>query len=145
MRLAMPTEDDLFDDIEGLIVAEARKSYSEKVIDHFMNPRNVGAMDEADCSTYMSGICGDTIGIFVRLSQDRIERVSFVTNGCGATIACGSALTSLAQGLSIDEARKLTGNDLIRYLDGLPRENTHCADLAVNTLRGALEKARMCK
>ena len=141
----MPTEDDLFDDIEGLIVAEARKSYSEKVIDHFMNPRNVGAMDEADCSTYMSGICGDTIGIFVRLSQDRIERVSFVTNGCGATIACGSALTSLAQGLSIDEARKLTGNDLIRYLDGLPRENTHCADLAVNTLRGALEKARMCK
>jgi len=141
----MPTEDDLFDDIEGLIVAEARKSYSEKVIDHFMDPRNVGVMDEADCSTYMSGICGDTMGIFVRLSQDRIERVSFVTNGCGATVACGSALTSLAQGLSIDEARKLTGNDLIRYLDGLPKENTHCADLAVNTLRGALEKAEMRK
>jgi nitrogen fixation NifU-like protein len=141
----MPTEQDIFDDIEGMVVAEARKTYSEKVIEHFMNPMNVGVMDDADCSTYMSGMCGDTIGFFVRLDGDRIERVSFVTNGCGPTIACGSALTLLAQGLTIDEAMKLTGDDLMRRLDGLPKENTHCADLAVNTLRGTLEKAETRK
>lgn len=139
----MPKEQDIFDDIEGLVVAEARKTYSETVINHFMHPKNVGAMDDPDCATYMSGICGDTIGIFIKLDKARIEQISFITNGCGPTIACGSALTSLVEGLTVDEAKKISSNELIAYLDGLPKENTHCADLAVNTLRGALNKARI--
>ena len=108
-----------------------------------MEPRNIGAMEDADGATYMSGICGDTIGIFVKLDQARIKQVSFITNGCGPTIACGSALTCLAEGLTVDEALKISSNELMAYLDGLPVEHTHCADLAVNTLRGALNKARI--
>ena len=159
-------ETDVFDDIEGLILKEARKQYSETVIDHFMHPRNLEAMDQADHFTVMSGICGDTIGIFVKLengtaeaasdspvesnddSSDtapwqnlKIERCSFVTDGCGPTIACGSALTSLVTGLTVQEAMKVTSKTLMDYLGGLPLENTHCADLAVNTLKGALAKA----
>ena len=137
----MGKEQDLFDDIENMIMEEAQKSYSSVVIDHFNNPRNVGEMADADCYTYMSGICGDTIGIYARIANDRLERLSFVTNGCGTTIACGSALTCMAEGMTLADASRLTGKDLLDYLNGLPVEHTHCADLAVNTLRGALEKA----
>jgi len=136
----MSNDKQIFDELEGLILQEAREKYSPKVIDHFMNPRNLGALEKPDCYTYMSGICGDTIGIYIGLDGDRIERIGFVTNGCGPTIACSSALTSMAKGLTVQEATKLTGKDLIGYLGGLPIENAHCADLAVNTLRGALAK-----
>lgn len=168
-------ETDVFEDIEGLVLEDARKLYSQTVIDHYMHPRNLEPLQSADCFTAMSGICGDTIGIFVKLangdpdagkndrsnrpsdrSEDesagissnecpfwdlRIERCTFVTDGCGPTIACGSALTCLAKGRTVREAMKLTSKDLIESLGGLPLENTHCADLAVNTLRGALAKA----
>ncbi len=138
----MSREDEVFDDIEGTILEDARKSYSQEVIDHFLNPRNVGVLEKPDCFNAMSGICGDTIGIYVGLEDQTIATISFVTNGCGPTIACSSALTSMAKGLRIQEAMKITGKDLIDYLGGLPLENTHCADLAVNTLRSALAKAR---
>jgi nitrogen fixation NifU-like protein len=138
----MSREKEIFDDVEGLVLEDARKTYSDKVIDHFMNPRNLGMLENHDCFNAMSGICGDTIGIYVGLDDGRIMRISFVTNGCGPTIACSSALTCMAKGLQIQEAMKITGGDLMQYLGGLPVENTHCADLAVNTLRSALAKAR---
>jgi nitrogen fixation NifU-like protein len=138
----MTREQEIFDDVEGLVLEDARKTYSEKVIDHFMNPRNLGILENHDCFNAMSGICGDTIGIYVGLYNDIVERISFVTNGCGPTIACSSALTCMAKGLKIEEAMRISGPDLIKYLEGLPLENTHCADLAVNTLRSALAKAR---
>jgi nitrogen fixation protein NifU and related proteins len=138
----MSSENDVFDDIEGMILADARKTYSDIVIEHFLRPRNVGVLENADCFNAMSGICGDTIGIYVELERDTITRISFVTDGCGPTIACSSALTTMAKGLTIQEAVKIGGEDLIKYLGGLPLENTHCADLAVNTLRSALAKAQ---
>lgn len=136
----MANENEVFDDIEGLILAEARKIYSEKVIDHFQKPRNYGEPEKYDCYTFMSGICGDTIGIYVGLDNGHIERIGFVTDGCGPTIACASALTCMVKGLSVSKARSITSEDLIAYLDGMPVEHTHCADLAVNTLKGALAK-----
>jgi nitrogen fixation protein NifU and related proteins len=138
----MKREDEIFDDIEGMVLEDARKTYSQVVIEHFMNPRNAGTMEDPDGFNAMSGICGDTIGFFVGLTDDTITRISFVTNGCGPTIACSSALTSMAKGLKVQEAMTITSKDLIDYLGGLPLENTHCADLAVNTLRSALAKAR---
>ncbi|MGB6068220.1 MAG: iron-sulfur cluster assembly scaffold protein [Desulfomonilaceae bacterium] len=138
----MSREKEVFDDIEGLILEEARKTYSPEVIDHFLNPRNVGELENPDCFNAMSGICGDTIGMYVRLNEGTIKRICFVTNGCGPTIACSSALTCMAKGLNIQEAMKITGSDLMEFLGGLPVEHTHCADLAVNTLRSALAKAR---
>lgn len=137
----MTKEDEVFDDMEGMVLEDARKKYSQVVIDHFLNPRNAGIMDDADCFNAMSGICGDTIGIYVGVTNETISRITFVTNGCGPTIACSSALTSMAKGLRIKEAMTITSKDLIDYLGGLPIENTHCADLAVNTLRSALAKA----
>jgi nitrogen fixation protein NifU and related proteins len=134
-------ENKLFDESEGVGLEEAKKTYSPSVIDHFLNPRNQGALDDYDCYTYMSGICGDTVGIYIVLLGGRIDRIGFVTNGCGPTIACGSALTCLATGMAVQEAKEITGARLIEYLGGMPIEHTHCADLAVNTLRGALEKA----
>lgn len=136
----MTRENEVFDDIEEMILADARKTYSQTVIDHFLRPRNVGVLEDADCFNAMSGMCGDTIGIYVGLEGGRITRISFVTDGCGPTIACSSALTTMAKGLTIQEAVKIGGEDLIKYLGGLPLENTHCADLAVNTLRSALAK-----
>ena len=138
----MKSEVEIFDDLESLTLEQARKTYSKKVIEHFTSPRNLGAMDDPDSFMYMSGMCGDTIGIFVKLDADRIGDISFVTNGCGPTIACSSALTCMAEGLTVDKAMSLKSEDLIRYLEGLPKENTHCADLAVNTLRGALAKVQ---
>jgi len=137
----MSREKEVFEDIEGLVLEEARKSYSPKVIEHFLNPRNLGTLENADCFNAMSGICGDTIAIYVGVDDGTITRISFVTNGCGPTIACSSAITCMAKGLKIQEAMKITGKDLMEYLGGLPVEHTHCADLAVNTLRSALTKA----
>jgi nitrogen fixation protein NifU and related proteins len=137
----MSREKEIFEDIEGLVLEEARKTYSPKVIDHFLNPRNLGTLENADCFNAMSGMCGDTIAIYVGVDDGTITRISFVTNGCGPTIACSSAITSMAKGLKILEAVKITGKDLMEYLGGLPVEHTHCADLAVNTLRSALAKA----
>ncbi len=136
----MKQETEIFDDIEEMTLSEAKKVYSEKVIELFTTPRNLGALEDADSSTYMSGICGDTVGMFIGTQNGRINRIGFVTNGCGPTIACSSALTCMAEGRLVEEAMALTGQDLIEYLGGLPVEHTHCADLAVNTLRGALEK-----
>ncbi|MFH1113408.1 MAG: iron-sulfur cluster assembly scaffold protein [Pseudomonadota bacterium] len=131
---------DVFDDIEGLTLMEARKFYSEKVIELFTNPRNLGVVEDADAATFMSGICGDTVGMFVGMHDGKINRIGFVTNGCGPTIACSSAATCMVEGRPVEEAMKITSKELIEYLGGLPIEHTHCADLAVNTLRGALEK-----
>jgi len=136
----MSSEQDMFDEFEEIALEEARKTYSERVIQLFLNPQNFGEMENPDSYTFMSGICGDTIGIYIGLANGTIDRISFVTDGCGPTIACASALSCMAKGRPIHDAMKITSDQLITYLGGLPRENTHCADLAVNTLRGALEK-----
>ncbi len=134
-------ENELFDELQGLVLEDARKIFSPAVLDHFLHPRNLGPMDSPDGFAMLGGMCGDTIGIYVGMDKDRIGRASFVTNGCGPTIACGSAVTCIVTGLAIEEAMGLTGKVLIDYLGGLPVENTHCADLAMNTLHEALKKA----
>ncbi|MBI5249527.1 MAG: iron-sulfur cluster assembly scaffold protein [Desulfomonile tiedjei] len=131
---------EMFDESEGVAVEEAKKKYSSTVVDHFTNPRNWGTLENYDCYTYMSGTCGDTVGVYVGLKGDRIDRMGFVTNGCGPTIACGSALTCLAKNLTVSEAKSLSSQKLIAHLDGLPAEKAHCADFVLSTLRGALEK-----
>ncbi|MFH0821443.1 MAG: iron-sulfur cluster assembly scaffold protein [Pseudomonadota bacterium] len=138
----MNREQEVFDDIDEMVLAEARKTYSPTVIEHFLNPRNIGELEKVDCFNMMSGICGDTIAIFVGIEDGIVSRISFMTNGCGPTIACSSALTCMAKGIKVEEAMKITGKDLMEYLGGLPVDHTHCADLAVNTLRSALAKAK---
>ena len=127
-----------FDELEQQVMAEMRGIYSEQVIDHAMNPRNVGSMPDADGFAAVTGPCGDTMEIWLKVSNGRISNATFWTDGCGTTIAAGSMVTELAKGQSIAEAQRITQKHILDILGGLPDESVHCALLAANTLRGAI-------
>ena len=129
--------------IEGLqqdIIEEEKAIYSKKVIDEYNNPKNAGRMKDPDTHGIISGPCGDTMEIYLKISDDRIVGAMFMTDGCGATIACGSMITTMVMGKDINDIMGLTNKDLINALDGLPEENLHCAALAVNTLHKAIDR-----
>jgi nitrogen fixation NifU-like protein len=127
-----------FEDIEQQVMAEMRMVYSEKAIDHAMNPRNVGSMPDAEGFAAVTGPCGDTMEIWLEVKNDRISNATFWTDGCGTTIAAGSMVTELAKGQSIAEAQRISQKDILDALGGLPDESLHCALLASNTLREAV-------
>ena len=130
--------DRLVDELERHIIEQARAIYSDKVVEEFYYLKNLGRMPEPDACGIVHGWCGDTMEIYLRLNGEQIEKASFMTDGCGPTTACGSMLTKLIQGMSLEEAGRIRPQDLIDALDGLPDESVHCAELAVNTLREAI-------
>jgi nitrogen fixation NifU-like protein len=130
--------DRLIEQLQREVMEQARAIYSEKAIEAFHNPKNVGRMPVPDACGIVHGWCGDTMEIYLPLDGECIERATFMTDGCGPTVACGSMLTQMARGASLDEAAKIGSEDLIAALDGLPEENVHCAELAVNALREAI-------
>ena len=132
-------------DLQESILEDARRTYSEKVIENFMQPENVGTIKDADGLAEVKGACGDSMEIWLKVDNDKITDIRFLTHGCGPTIACGSMATQLAKGKSIREAMKISPNDVIEGLDGLPQDNLHCAILAVNTLHSAIGKCLLCK
>jgi len=127
-----------WEQFEELIQAEMRKIYSETTIDHAMNPRNVRDMEDADGFAKVTGPCGDTMEIWLKLRNGIIAEASFLTDGCGTSIASGSTVTEMVKGRSITEARKINQQDILTALGGLPEESQHCALLAANTLRTAI-------
>ena len=124
---------------EELMRAEMRKVYSETVIDYAMNPRNVGSMENADGFATVTGPCGDTMDIWLRVKNDRIHEAAFMTDGCGTTIAAGSMVTENAKGKNIIQVQKISQQDILEALGGLPEESEHCALLAANTLKEAIK------
>jgi nitrogen fixation NifU-like protein len=135
----MPADFDRFvEELQQQIIEDARATYSDRVIEEFYNPKNLGRIPGPDAQGIVRGWCGDTMEIHLRLSGERIEGASFMTDGCGPTVACGSMLTTMVQGISLEEAGRIRPEDLIAALDGLPEESVHCAELAVNTLREAI-------
>jgi nitrogen fixation NifU-like protein len=124
--------------LQEAILERERAMYSAKVLAEAREPRNMGFMDQADACGLVIGPCGDTMEIFVRLEGGQIKQVTFMTDGCGPTVACGSMLTRMMEGRSLAEAAALQPADLIAALDGLPDEHLHCATLAVNTLHEAI-------
>ena len=122
---------------EELIKAEMRKIYSEAVVEHSMNPRNLGDLEDADGFARVTGPCGDTMSIWLKVNGDTIINTSFVTDGCGTTIASGSMVTEMAKGKSVGET-KISHQDVLDALGGLPDESEHCALLAANTLKEAI-------
>jgi len=120
------------------ITTEMRKIYSETTIDHSMNPRNVGNLDDADGFARVTGPCGDTMEIWLKVMDGIIVQATFYTDGCGTTIASGSMLTEIAKGKSITEAQKISQQNVLDALGGLPKESQQCALLAANTLKEAL-------
>ncbi|MBI5252176.1 MAG: iron-sulfur cluster assembly scaffold protein [Desulfomonile tiedjei] len=133
--------DDPFDEVEDMILEDAGKVFPQRVIDLFMGPKNFGVLDRFDHYSAIEGACGETVIIYVAVSEGRIDRISFVTDGCGPTLACSSAVTCLAAGLALSEAVNLTSRDLIDYLGGLPQDKVQCAEVAVRALQSVLVKA----
>jgi len=128
-----------FEELERQVMEDMRRTYSEKVIDHAMNPRNVGSMPDAEGFASVTGPCGDTMEIWLRVKADRVVDATFWTDGCGTTIAAGSMITELAKGKAVGEALKITQQDVLNASGGLPEESLHCALLAANTLKGAIK------
>lgn len=134
--------DRMVEELQGQIIEQERALYSATVIEEYHNPKNLARMAGSDAYARVRGWCGDTMGIFLRLDGQRIQAATFMTDGCGPTVASGSMLTTLVQGMSLEEASKITPEDLLAALDGLPEESVHCAELAVSTLRQTIANGR---
>jgi nitrogen fixation NifU-like protein len=114
--------------------------YSEKVMDHFTNPRNVGEMPDADgIGAEGNPVCGDAMKIFIKVKDNIITDVKFQTFGCGAAIAVSSMVTEIAKGMTLDEAMKITKASVAEALDGLPPQKMHCSNLGADALHKAIE------
>ena len=117
--------------------------YSEKVLDHFRNPRNVGEIEDADgVGTVGNPVCGDMMSIYIKVEDDRIADIKFRTFGCGAAIATTSMTTELAKGMPLDEAMEITRQDVADELGGLPPVKMHCSNLAADALHEAIKNYR---
>ena len=113
--------------------------YSEKVMEHFRNPRNVGEIPDADgVGEVGNPVCGDLMKITIKVEDDRIKDIKFQTFGCGAAIATSSMVTELAKGLTLEEALKITKQKVAEELGGLPPQKMHCSNLAADGLRRAI-------
>ena len=113
--------------------------YSEKVLDHFTNPRNVGELNDANgVGEVGNAVCGDIMKMYLKIENGIIEDVSFKTFGCGAAIATSSIATELIKGKSLDEALKLTNKAVVEALDGLPPAKVHCSVLAEQAVKSAI-------
>ncbi len=114
--------------------------YSEILKDHLAHPRRVGEMLDADASAEQTNpVCGDRLCLFMRLKDERIEAASFLAYGCAPTLACGSALAEMIEGMKVSDALQLRREDLVRALGGIPNRKQHAVALAIETLRAALE------
>lgn len=129
---------DKYDELQEMVLADARKTYSETVIDHFMHPRNIGMLSEEDGFARITGPCGDTMEIWIKVNNGNISQAHFSTDGCGTTVASGSIITVLATGKSLAEAQRINPQDVLQALGGLPEESRHCALLASNALKAAI-------
>jgi len=117
--------------------------YSETVMDHFMNPRNVGEIPDADgIGEVGNPVCGDVMAFYIKVKDNRLEDVKFKTFGCGAAIAVSSMVSEMAKGKTLDEAMKISNRDVAEELGGLPKNKFHCSNLGADALRKAIEDYR---
>jgi nitrogen fixation protein NifU and related proteins len=124
----------------------AQTPFNATVMDHFMNPRNVGEIENADAvGEAGSAQCGDAMTLYLRIENDTITDAKFKTFGCGAAIASSSMATELLKGRSIDDALELTNGEVLKALGGLPEAKVHCSVMAEEAVRAAVEDYRKKK
>jgi nitrogen fixation NifU-like protein len=117
--------------------------YTEKVMDHFSNPRNVGEIEDANgVGEVGNATCGDIMKIYLKIEENRIQDVKFKTFGCGAAIATSSMVTEMVKGKTLEEALAITNQAVAEALDGLPPQKMHCSNLAADALHHAIEDYR---
>ncbi len=118
--------------------------YTDKVMEHFTNPRNVGEIEDADGEGRVGNpTCGDIMAMYIKVSADeKIEDIKFKTFGCGAAIATSSMVTELVKGKSLEEAEKVSNRTVAEALGGLPSQKMHCSNLAADALHRAIEDYR---
>ncbi|TRO51270.1 Fe-S cluster assembly scaffold protein NifU [Candidatus Bathyarchaeota archaeon] len=120
--------------------------YTDKVMEHFRNPRNMGEISNADgVGTVGNPTCGDLMTMYIKVKDNRIEDIKFKTYGCGAAIATSSMTTELAKGKTLEEAMKITRASVADSLGGLPKLKMHCSNLAADALHAAIEDYRKNK
>ena len=120
--------------------------YSQKVMEHFMNPRNVGEMPDADgVGIEGNPVCGDAMKLYIKVKDDRIVDAKFQTFGCAAAIAVSSMITEIIKGKTLDEAMQLSKEAVVEALEGLPPHKIHCSTLGVDALKKAIEDYRQKK
>jgi nitrogen fixation NifU-like protein len=138
-------EMDFAEKLQEEIIEEAKREYSEVIVDHWLNPRNIGRVLDADGVARVTGPCGDTMEIYLFVKNGKIVKCFFYTDGCGSSIACGSIVTTLAKGKRIRDARKISKERIIEYCKSIPPEYEHCALLASNTLHEAISNYERTK
>ncbi len=120
--------------------------YSDKVMDHFMNPRNVGEIERADgVGEVGNPVCGDMMTFYIKVKNNRLEDVKFKTFGCGAAIAVSSMVSEMAKGKTLEEAMRITNESVAEELGGLPKNKMHCSNLGADALHAAIENYRAKK
>ncbi len=127
-------------------MSNVSSAYSDKVMDHFRNPRNVGEIENPDgVGRVGNPICGDVMELYLKIKDDVIVDAKFKTFGCGAAIATSSMATELVKGKSIEEALEISNKAVAEALDGLPAAKMHCSSLAEDALKSAIEDYRSRK
>jgi nitrogen fixation NifU-like protein len=130
--------DQSFKELEQTVMDDMKQIYSEKTIDHFLNPRNLGQIPIPNGFARIAGARGETMEVYLEVKDGKVMNASFWTDGCGCSVASGSIVTELAKGKGISEAEKITQQDVLEALDGLPDDDLHCALLATNALKEAI-------
>ncbi|RJS73011.1 iron-sulfur cluster assembly scaffold protein [Methanophagales archaeon] len=135
--------DELLENLQAEILKEEKEIYTERTLKEAYNPKNVGELKKPSGAARVTGSCGDTMQIHLKVKvkedlSDKIVDCKFITDGCGASVACGSVITELVKGKTIEKASMLTPESILAVLGGLPEENIHCAALAVDTLKAAI-------
>ena len=132
-------EKDVFQRLQSFWLGESSEPFSDRVLELAYEPVRVGGMVECDARAVVLDGCGDAFEIFLKINDGRVADATFLSDGCGAVMACGSALCEWVVGKTVREAEGATSEDVIRRLDGLPSSHRHCADQAVQALHSALE------
>lgn len=131
-------EDKFVRELQEQIFEETKEAYGETAFHRWLDPLHLGAIKEPDGYACLTGVCGDTMQIFLRFENNRVKEASFQADGCGSSIVCGSFAAEMSLGKDPDELLEVTSEAILKRLEKLPKEDEHCASLAAETLQEAL-------
>lgn len=130
--------DVFIDGLQDEILAEAKEAFGDKGFDRWRNPQFCGAMEDADSHAALTGTCGDTMEIFLKMEDDRVIQASYRTDGCSSSSICGSFAAELSIGKRAGEILDMSGKTILKETGRFPKEEEHCAHLAITTLKEAV-------